>query len=156
MPTRPGATPSRATRPSTRRRLFDTVQSPGPRRPPPTSAWCVNLPKPITHEQRLRGLTPTARLPDRDRAPRAARPRPLDTAAASFAPSDLGTLAAFLHRLPRVPVRGGGAAPAFFDDARWEQQLEQVLGAVGAEWVPFDTVTLFETPASSDAERESW
>jgi len=30
-----------------------------------------------------------------------------------------------------------------------------VLGRIGAEWVPFDTVTLFGTPATSYAERES-
>jgi len=76
---------------------------------------------------------------------------------APFAPTDLGTLATFLHRLPRsyryaVEVRH----PSFFDDERSARQLEQVLGRIGAEWVPFDTVTLFGTPATSYAEREAW
>ena len=62
-----------------------------------------------------------------------------------------------MHRLPRdyrytVEVRHR----AFFEDARWEQRLEQVLGDVGAEWVGFDTTTLFASPPTSDAEREAW
>jgi uncharacterized protein YecE (DUF72 family) len=27
---------------------------------------------------------------------------------------------------------------------------------VGAEWVPFDTTTLFQSPPASDAERDAW
>ena len=45
---------------------------------------------------------------------------------------------------------------AFFADPRWEQQLESVLGAAGAEWVPFDTTVLFGSPPVSDIEREAW
>ena len=44
----------------------------------------------------------------------------------------------------------------FFDDPRSEQQLEAVLGEVGAEWATFDTTVLFESPPASDAEREAW
>jgi uncharacterized protein YecE (DUF72 family) len=76
---------------------------------------------------------------------------------ASFAPTDLGTLAAFLHHAPRehryaVEVRH----PAFFDDPRAAGLLEQVLGRVGAEWIPFDTVTLFARRPTSYVERDAW
>jgi uncharacterized protein YecE (DUF72 family) len=120
--------------------------------------FVVKLPKTVTHEQRLRRtdallqsfFTAMEPLGPRNHAFWIQLP-------ASFAPGDLGVLAAFLHGLPRsyryaVEVRH----PAFFDDERSARQLEQVLGRVGAEWVPFDTVTLFRTPASSYAEREAW
>jgi uncharacterized protein YecE (DUF72 family) len=75
----------------------------------------------------------------------------------SFTPADLGALAGFLGRLPRehrycVEVRHR----AFFADPRAEQQLERVLGGVGAEWVTFDTTVLYGSPPSSDVEREAW
>lgn len=75
----------------------------------------------------------------------------------SFVPAELDTLAGFLRRLPReyryaVEVRHR----AFFEDPRWERRLEEVLGEVGAEWVSFDTTVLFETPPTSDAERDAW
>jgi uncharacterized protein YecE (DUF72 family) len=34
--------------------------------------------------------------------------------------------------------------------------LEKLLTEADAEWVPFDTVVLYETPPTSDAEREAW
>ena len=76
---------------------------------------------------------------------------------ASFAPTDLGALAAFLRRLPpryrsAVEVRH----PAFFTDDRAAQQLEYVLHRVGAEWIPFDTTTLFAARPISAGEREAW
>jgi uncharacterized protein YecE (DUF72 family) len=75
----------------------------------------------------------------------------------SFSPADVGTLAAFLRQLPpghryAVEVRHR----AFFADPRSERHLEQVLGKVSAEWVPFDTTVLFEKPPTSGAEREAW
>jgi uncharacterized protein YecE (DUF72 family) len=74
----------------------------------------------------------------------------------SFGPADVGTLAAFLRRLPSdyryaVEVRH----PAFFKDPRSEQHLEKVLSSTSTEWVPFDTTVLFERPPTSDAEREA-
>jgi uncharacterized protein YecE (DUF72 family) len=120
--------------------------------------FVVKLPKAITHERRLRGVdeelqsffTAMEPLGPRNHAFWIQLP-------GSFAPTDLGTLATFLYRLPRtyryaVEVRH----PSFFDDERSARQLEQVLGRIGAEWVPFDTVTLFRTPATSYAEREAW
>jgi len=75
----------------------------------------------------------------------------------SFGPPDLGTLAGFLHRLPRghrycVEVRHR----AFFDDPRTGQQLERALGTVGAEWVTFDTTVLYGNPPVTAAERDAW
>jgi uncharacterized protein YecE (DUF72 family) len=75
----------------------------------------------------------------------------------AFGPSDVGALAAFLRRLPgsyryAVEVRHR----AFFEDPRAEALLERVLGGAGAEWVPFDTTVLFQTPPTSDAERDAW
>ncbi len=75
----------------------------------------------------------------------------------SFTPADVGALAGFLGRLPRehrycVEVRHR----AFFADPRAEQQLERVLGGVGAEWVTFDTTVLYGSPPTSDVEREAW
>jgi uncharacterized protein YecE (DUF72 family) len=45
---------------------------------------------------------------------------------------------------------------AFFADPRWEHELERVLDAAGAEWVPFDTTVLFDQPPATEAEREAW
>jgi uncharacterized protein YecE (DUF72 family) len=118
----------------------------------------VKLPKSITHEHRLTGADEELRsfldaiepLGPRAHTLWAQLPR-------SFAPADLDTLAGFLRRLPRscnraVEVRH----PAFFDDPRSEHHLERVLATADAEWIPFDTTTLFHRPPTSDAEREAW
>ena len=42
---------------------------------------------------------------------------------------------------------------AFFEDPR---ALEGVLAGIDAEWIPFDTTAFFQTPPTSDAERETW
>ncbi|WP_283135703.1 DUF72 domain-containing protein [Rhizohabitans arisaemae] len=124
----------------------------------PDFRFVVKLPKPITHERRLSNVDEELRS-----FLEAIEPLGERTAAlwvqlpGSFAPADLGTLAGFLRRLPRthryaVEVRHR----AFFEDARSERLLERVLAAVGAEWVPFDTTTLFRSPPTSDAERDAW
>jgi len=118
----------------------------------------VKLPKSITHERRFENvdeelrafLRAIERLGPRAHALWVQLP-------ASFAPADLGALAAFLRRLPgsyrqAVEVRHR----AFFEDARAEGLLERVLTGVGAEWVPFDTTTLFQSRPASDAERDAW
>jgi uncharacterized protein YecE (DUF72 family) len=43
--------------------------------------------------------------------------------------------------------------PGFFEDGAG---LERALGEFGAEWVPFDTQVMFESPPESAAEREAW
>ncbi|MEV1239096.1 DUF72 domain-containing protein [Nonomuraea sp. NPDC050022] len=126
----------------------------------PDFRFVVKLPKSITHERRLTG-------PGADEELRAflTAIEPLESRAhalwvqlpGSFAPTDLGTLAGFLRGLPpsyryAVEVRHR----AFFDDARSVRLLEGVLARAGAEWVPFDTTTLFHSPPTSDAERDAW
>jgi uncharacterized protein YecE (DUF72 family) len=75
----------------------------------------------------------------------------------TFGPTGLGTLAAFMRRLPSenrlaVEVRHR----AFFEDPRAQQNLERVLGDVGAEWVTIDTTVLYADPPVTAAEREAW
>ncbi|MEU8204356.1 DUF72 domain-containing protein [Streptosporangium sp. NPDC049046] len=140
------ATPSRS-----------TVES-WARQTAPDFRLVVKLPKSITHERRLTGVDEEVRSFLETIEPLGPRAHALwIQLPGSFAPTDLGTLAAFLHRLPRshryaVEVRHR----AFFDDARSARLLEGVLAGVGAEWVPFDTTTLFRSPPTSDTEREAW
>jgi uncharacterized protein YecE (DUF72 family) len=125
---------------------------------PPDFRFILKLPKQITHERRLADVGGPLRA-------FLAAIEPLGRRAhavwiqlpPSFSPADLGALTGFLRRLPPdyrycVEVRHRG----FFEDPRSEQQLEKVLGDVGAEWVTFDTTVLFESPPASDAEREAW
>ncbi|MFD2357012.1 DUF72 domain-containing protein [Nonomuraea ferruginea] len=116
----------------------------------PGFRFVVKLPKTITHERRLSGADEPLREFLDAIEPLGPRTHALwIQLPGSFGPGDLGTLAGFLHRLPQsyryaVEVRH----KAFFEDARAVRSLEGVLGRAGAEWVPFDTVTLFETPLS--------
>ncbi|WP_370076476.1 DUF72 domain-containing protein [Streptacidiphilus sp. MAP12-16] len=118
----------------------------------------VKLPKQITHERRLTDTDGPLRAFLDVIEPLGPRVHALWVQLpASFGPSGLGTLAAFLHRAPRglrctVEVRH----PAFFADPRWERRLEGVLDGVGAEWTSFDTTDLFSAPPTSAAEREAW
>jgi len=124
----------------------------------PDFRFVVKLPKAITHDGRLSGVE----TPLRDFL---AAIEPLGTRThalwvqlpGAFGPGDLGVLAGFLHQLPRsyryaVEVRHR----AFFEDARAAGMLERLLGTVGAEWVPFDTTVFFQSPPTSDAERDAW
>jgi uncharacterized protein YecE (DUF72 family) len=124
----------------------------------PDFRFVVKLPKSITHERRLGDIDEELRsfleaiepLGPRAHSVWVQVPR-------SFAPTDLGALAGFLRRLPRshryaVEVRHR----AFFEDTRSERLLERVLAGAGAEWIPFDTTTLFQSPPTSDAERDAW
>lgn len=140
------ATPTRA-----------TVES-WARQTDPGFRFVVKLPKPITHEHRLTGADEPLRAFLEAMEPLGARTHALWVQLpGSFAPNDLGALAAFLRRLPQehryaVEVRHR----AFFEDERSERLLERVLAGVDAEWVPFDTTTLFAGPPTSDAERDAW
>jgi uncharacterized protein YecE (DUF72 family) len=124
----------------------------------PDFRFIFKLPKTITHERRLADVAEPLRAFLAAIEPLGARAHALwIQLPPSFGPADLGALDGFLRRLPRehrycVEVRHR----AFFADPRWEQQLEKVLGQVGAEWVTFDTTVLFGTPPVTDAERDAW
>jgi uncharacterized protein YecE (DUF72 family) len=124
----------------------------------PDFRFVVKLPRSITHERRLEGI-------DEELGSFLEAIEPLGSRAhalwvqlpPSFAPNDLGALAGFLRGLPRshryaVEVRHR----AFFEDTRSERLLERVLTGAGAEWIPFDTTALFQSPPTSDAERDAW
>jgi uncharacterized protein YecE (DUF72 family) len=125
---------------------------------PPDFRFVVKLPQVITHERRLNNVDAELRaflaaiepLGPRNHAVWIQLP-------AAFAPTDLGALAAFLHQAPRehryaVEVRHRD----FFDDPRAAGNLERVLARANAEWIPFDTGTLFARRPTSLAERDAW
>jgi uncharacterized protein YecE (DUF72 family) len=124
----------------------------------PDFRFVLKLPRAITHERRLADVADPLRAFLAAIEPLGPRAHALWVQLPpSFSPADLGALAGFLHRLPHghrycVEVRHR----AFFADPRSEQELERVLGSVGAEWVTFDTTVLFGSPPVSDAEREAW
>src|SRR3984957_18829560 len=123
----------------------------------PGFRFVLKLPRPVTHERRLVGgaeldafLTAIEPLGPRVHALWVQLPP-------TFSPAGLDALAGFLGQVPReyrycVEVRH----QAFFADPRVERDLERVLGAAAAEWVPFDTTVLFDGPPVSDAEQEAW
>jgi uncharacterized protein YecE (DUF72 family) len=120
--------------------------------------FILKLPKTITHERRLADVADPLRAFLAAIEPLGPRAHALwIQLPPSFSPADLGALAGFLGRLPRehrycVEVRHR----AFFEDPRWEQQLERVLGTADAEWVTFDTTVLFGSEPVTAAEREAW
>lgn len=124
----------------------------------PDFRFVVKLPKPITHERRLIDVDEPLRAFLEAIEPLGPRAHALwIQLPGSFAPTDLGALAGFLRRLPSahryaVEVRHR----AFFADPRAARLLEGVLAGVGAEWVPFDTTAFFQSPPTSDAERDAW
>jgi uncharacterized protein YecE (DUF72 family) len=135
----------------------DTVAS-WARQTDPDFRFVVKLPKVITHERRLTDVDAELRAFLDAIEPLGPRAHALwIQLPGSFAPSDVPALAAFLRRLPRshryaVEVRH----PDFFSDPRSTRLLEGVLSAAAAEWIPFDTTAFFQSPPSSDAEREAW
>lgn len=124
----------------------------------PDFRFLLKLPKVITHERRLGDVAQPARTFLAAIEPLGPRAHALWVQLPpAFGPADLGALAAFLRRLPSayrcaVEVRHR----AFFEDQRSAGELERVLGAVGAEWLSFDTTVLFAGSPTSDMEREAW
>jgi uncharacterized protein YecE (DUF72 family) len=124
----------------------------------PGFRFVLKLPKAITHERRLADVADPLRAFLAAVEPLGERAHALWVQLPpSFGPDGTGALAGFLRRLPQryrycVEVRHR----AFFTDPRSEQELERALGAVGAEWVPFDTTVLFGSPPVTEAEREAW
>ncbi|MEV4757283.1 DUF72 domain-containing protein [Micromonospora sp. NPDC049559] len=118
----------------------------------------VKLPKPVTHERRLTDADEPLRVFLDAIEPLGPRAHALwIQLPGSFTPADVPTLAHFLRQLPAshryaVEVRHR----AFFDDPRAARVLEEVLSAADAEWIPFDTTAFFQTPPTSDAERDAW
>jgi uncharacterized protein YecE (DUF72 family) len=115
-------------------------------------------PKVITHERRLTGVADPLRIFLDAIEPLGPRAHALwIQLPGSFTPGDLPVLDRFLHGLPThhryaVEVRHR----AFFDDPRTTAQLEGVLAAADAEWIPFDTTVFFGSPPTSAAERDAW
>ncbi|MCI4065566.1 DUF72 domain-containing protein [Micromonospora sp. R77] len=124
----------------------------------PDFRFVLKLPKVVTHERRLTGAEDELRAFLSAIEPLGPRIHALWVQVpGSFGPTDVPALTRFLRGLPTahryaVEVRH----PAFFADGGAARTLEQALGAVGAEWVPFDTTAFFRTPPTSDAEREAW
>jgi uncharacterized protein YecE (DUF72 family) len=124
----------------------------------PDFRFVLKLPRAVTHERRLTDVDGPLRAFLAAVEPLGPRAHALwIQLPPSFSPADLGALAGFLRRLPReyqycAEVRHR----AFFDEPQSGQQLEQALATVGAEWVTFDTTTLFDGAPASAAEREAW
>ena len=118
--------------------------------------FVLKLPRVITHDRRLAGGEAELRLFLDAIEPLGPRAEALWVQLPpSFGPGDVDLLGAFLRRLPAahryaVEVRHR----AFFDDPREAARLEAALA--GAEWVPFDTTTLFTSPPAGDEERDAW
>jgi len=123
----------------------------------PDFRFILKLPKTVTHERRLSDVTDPMRAFLAAIGPLGPRAHALWVQLPpSFSPAGLDALNRFLRRLPGeyrccVEVRHR----AFFEEPRWEQQLEKTLDDAGAEWVTFDTTALFASPPASDAEREA-
>ncbi|MEV4703868.1 DUF72 domain-containing protein [Actinoplanes sp. NPDC049316] len=124
----------------------------------PEFRFVLKLPKVITHERRLAGVDEPLRVFLDAMEPLGPRIHAFwIQLPGSFGPPDVPALDAFLRRLPAshryaVEVRH----PAFFDDRGSAAELETVLAAVGAEWIPFDTTAFFRTPPTSEGERDAW
>ena len=120
--------------------------------------FVLKLPKVITHERRLVAVEDPLRIFLDAIEPLGPRAHALwIQLPGSFGPADLEALETFLRQVPTsyryaVEVRH----PAFFDDPHATAQLEGVLAAADAEWVPFDTTVFFAKLPTSAAERDAW
>lgn len=120
--------------------------------------FVFKLPRTITHDRRLRRAGDEVASFLRRLEPLGERAETLSVQLpASFSPTDLGALAAFLAGLPAthryaVEVRH----PRFVPGTPPGRALARLLGDHGAEWVSFDTTALFAAPPTSEAERAAW
>lgn len=135
----------------------DTVST-WARQTDPDFRFVVKLPRLITHERRLAGVDEPVRAFLAAVEPLGPRAHALWVQLpGSFTPADVPALVSFLRRLPHghryaVEVRHR----AFFDNPHAGRLLAGALGALGAEWVPFDTTAFFRSRPTSAAEREAW
>jgi uncharacterized protein YecE (DUF72 family) len=120
--------------------------------------FVFKLPRTVTHERRLRGVTEEMREFLARIEPLRARARTLSVQLpASFGPADVDALDRFLGRMPAAHRCGVEVRhPAFFEAGPAAQRLAELLARRGAEWIRFDTTVLFAAPPTSDAEREGW
>jgi uncharacterized protein YecE (DUF72 family) len=121
----------------------------------PNFRFVLKLPRPVTHEHRLAGGGEELRAFLDAIEPLGPRAQALwIQLPASFGPSDGPALERFLRRLPggyryAVEVRH----PAFFQPGN---DLAEILQQTGTEWIPFDTTAFFDSPPTSEAERDAW
>ncbi|WP_405489929.1 DUF72 domain-containing protein [Nocardia sp. NBC_00511] len=131
-----------------------TVQS-WSRQTDPDFRFVIKLPRTVTHDRRLTGIDDEMAMFLDAVEPLGRRLHALWVQLpGSF--TNLSALAELLEGLSgqyrcAVEVRH----PAFFENPRATAQLEAVLNAAGAEWVTFDTTTLFSAPPTSAAEYEA-
>ena len=120
--------------------------------------FVFKLPRSITHDRRLRHADVELREFLEVVEPLAARAGTLSVQLpGSFGPNDLGVLETFLRQLPSTHRYGIEVRhPAFFQPGATSGRLEELLVAHDAEWISFDTTTLFSAPPTSDAERDGW
>jgi uncharacterized protein YecE (DUF72 family) len=124
----------------------------------PSFRFVVKLPRVITHERRMHGVSEVLGHFLDAIAPLGSRLHALwIQLPPSFGPGDVPALDRFLRRAPglyrwAVEVRH----PAFFTVAPAGRLLDRTLSAVGAEWIPFDTTAFYRRPPTSDAERAAW
>jgi uncharacterized protein YecE (DUF72 family) len=130
---------------------------------PPGFRFMFKLPRAITHERRLRGADDDVRHFLELLAPLGRRAETISVQLpGSFGPQDLGALAAFVRRFPRLdPGRHHVAVevrhPAFFEPSSVPRDtLRRILRDEGAEWITLDSTTVFAHPPTSDMERETW
>jgi len=116
------------------------------------------FPQTITHHRRLRDVAADAAAFVDLLAPLGERAETLVVQLpASFGPGELDALAGFLRRAPAGPRYAVEVRhPAFFDGGHADRALTRLLTDRVAEWVTFDTTTMFASPPTSDAEREAW
>ncbi|MFI1917477.1 DUF72 domain-containing protein [Nocardia sp. NPDC020380] len=121
----------------------------------PKFRFVMKLPRTVTHERRLTGI-------DGEMTAFLDAIEPLGRRLHALwiqLPGTFTDLAALANLLDGLPTQYRAAVevrhPVFFENPRATAQLEALLERTGAEWIPFDTTTLFATPPTSPAEYEA-
>ncbi|MEV6774163.1 DUF72 domain-containing protein [Nocardia sp. NPDC051030] len=121
----------------------------------PDFRFVMKLPRTVTHDRRLTGI-------DNEMNAFLDAIEPLGRRLHALwiqLPPSFTDLAALTHLLENLPPHYRAAVevrhPVFFENPRATAQLEAVLEAADAEWIPFDTTVLFSAPPTSQAEYEA-